>query len=403
MKYLRALLVKSGMSASQSPANTHKKIIIRCVAVIIIIVSVNLISLIFMPDYARRAIIHFGSGIEDYKFFENRVVAAGTPRPWGLSPDYNGKKIPARYLEQMEKLKTRAFLVIQNGEIISETYWGGHDEKFISNSFSMSKSIVGLLTGIALHDGKIKSLDQGVGDFLPEFRSRGKSGITIRHLLGMSSGIKWDENYYDPFGAAARSYFGSGLDSLVKGLDASEPPGKRFRYISINTQILGSVLEKAAGMSLSEYTSEKLWKPLGAQTRALWSLDDKDGVEKAFCCFNATARDFARIGALVLNRGNWNGVQLVPGEYIDAAIAPDPGLVDKDNNPVDYYGYQFWILHHKDMTIPYIRGIQGQYVFIIPKMNVVVVRIGKKRSSIVKNHAPEDSYMYIDAAFELMQ
>jgi CubicO group peptidase (beta-lactamase class C family) len=126
-------------------------------------------------------------------------------------------------------------------------------------------------------------------------------------------------------------------------------------------------------------------------------------MEKAYCCFNSTARDFARIGQLVLNGGTWRGTRLISERYIKAATSPASWLVDEENRPVDFYGYQFWIMHHRGLTIPCLRGIHGQYIFIIPQKNAVVVRLGKERSEAQKNHMREDSYEYVDAALELMK
>lgn len=356
----------------------------------------------FLPDYTRTALKRFEFRIDDYRTSENRVVEAGQPQPWAISPLYNKKQISGRHKKLLTDLKTVSFLVIRNNEILHEQYWNAYTEKSISNSFSTAKSMLSLLVGIAIQEGKIKGLDQPVSDFIPEYRSGGRERITIRHLLTMSSGLDWNESYWNPFAESAAAYFGTGLKRLVRGLPAAGAPGGLFRYSSGDSQILGDVIAVASGTSLSNYASEKLWKPLGAAAPALWSLDGKDGMERAFCCLNSTARDFARLGQLVLDGGVWKGKQLVPKKYIDEATTPQTDMVDDAKKPIDYYGYQFWILRHRGLTIPYMRGVKGQYIFIIPQKKAVVVRLGEKRIDRKKDNTPLDAFEWIDAALDLM-
>jgi CubicO group peptidase (beta-lactamase class C family) len=172
--------------------------------------------------------------------------------------------------------------------------------------------------------------------------------------------------------------------------------------LSGNTELLAFVLEKATGKSISEYASEKLWIPIGASKSAFWSLDHKDGVEKAYCCFNSNARDFARIGALYMHGGNWHGLQIVPEDYVKNSIVP-ANLLDEENKPNDRYGYSWWMLDYKNMHIYYARGILGQYVVAIPEKNILMVRLGHKRSKEKINDHPKDLYTYIDAALDLNQ
>jgi CubicO group peptidase (beta-lactamase class C family) len=156
-------------------------------------------------------------------------------------------------------------------------------------------------------------------------------------------------------------------------------------------------------MQVSEYASLKLWQPLGAQQNALWSLDKENGHEKAYCCFNATALDFAKIGQLILNKGKWNGQQLISEAYLQQATQPADHLKSESGSAVDFYGYQFWIIQHKGMRIPYARGILGQYIFVIPQKNAVVVRLGKKRRTDRVGEHPSDVLLYLDAAFSVLK
>ena len=152
-------------------------------------------------------------------------------------------------------------LIIHHDSIVFEKYWGEFNDKSCTNSFSIAKTVTSILVGCAIADGSIKSLDQPVGDFLPEYKEGDFSKITVRHLLTMSSGIAFDEDYADPCAYPAEAYYGSDLRSLTLGYTTvTEEPGKTFRYLSGNTQVLGFVLAKATGKTLSDYASEKLWQ-----------------------------------------------------------------------------------------------------------------------------------------------
>ena len=142
---------------------------------------------------------------------------------------------------------------------------------------------------------------------------------------------------------------------------------------------------------------------MGPKHDAMWNLDKKDGLEKAYCCFNSNARDFARWGQLILNNGSWNGKQLISEAYVKAATKPANYLVDETGEHIDYYGYQWWIINYKGYQIPYMRGILGQYVFAIKEKNAFVVRLGHKRSDELIGPNRKDIYVYLDAAFELLE
>ncbi len=170
-----------------------------------------------------------------------------------------------------------------------------------------------------------------------------------------------------------------------------------------NTQILAMVLEAATGKRISHYASHKIWKHIGAKHDALWSLDQEDGMEKAYCCFNTNVRDFARLGQLILNKGIWNGKRIISEEYLVEATAPKTYHIDKKTgDSVNFYGFQWWIINYKGYQTPYMRGILGQYIFSIPDKNAVVVRLGHKRSKEYIGHHPKDVYDYLDAAFLLL-
>ncbi|MGE0561220.1 MAG: serine hydrolase domain-containing protein [Flavobacteriales bacterium] len=338
-----------------------------------------------------------GPSIDEYDIFENRTVEIGIPQPWAASSTYNKKNNEALHAE-IEKYHPAALLVIKNDSIVFEEYWDDYNENSLTNSFSMAKSYIGMLIGIALDEGKINSIDDPVANYLPLYKDHPE--LTIKHLLTMSSGINFDESYTSPFGHMAKAYYGKDIEKLNENYTVTEAPGKIFKYLGGNTIILSFILEKVTGKPVSQYMSEKVWQPLGAQNPALWNLDHKEGREKAYCCFYSNARDFARIGKLYLNKGLWNNQRIISEEYVTASICPAYYLKDGNGNLVDYYGYQIWTTYYKDMDIFFFRGIKGQYTIVIPDKNMIVVRLGKERSKEFINNNPRDLYTYIDFALE---
>jgi CubicO group peptidase (beta-lactamase class C family) len=161
---------------------------------------------------------------------------------------------------------------------------------------------------------------------------------------------------------------------------------------------------KATGKSVTQYATEKLWQPLHMEQQALWSTDHANGMEKAFCCLSATARDYAKLGQLVLQGGRWDSTQVIPAAYIKEATSPATYLLNKKNQPVNHYGYQFWIMHHKNLTIPYFCGIIGQFIFVIPEKNAVIVRLGANvANSLDDNEQYTDGFEYVDAGLSILE
>ncbi|MFD2514733.1 serine hydrolase domain-containing protein [Pontibacter locisalis] len=349
-------------------------------------------------SYIYKAVLYNFADIDDHKIFEQREIDAPfKSQPWPLSEKYNKLKMPSDLERLHEEIESVAFLVVKEDSILYEQYWDGYSDESLSNSFSMAKSIVSMLIGIAIKEGKIKSVEQPVGDFLPEFKEGDKAKIKIKHLLWMSSGLNWDESYSNPLSMTTEAYYGSDLEKIIARLKPVQEPGEEFTYKSGDTQVLGFVLKAATGKNLSEYAEEKLWKPLGAKEDAEWSIDRPKGIEKAYCCFFSNARDFARLGKLYLQNGVWNGDTIISPSYVKASITPS-GLVDaSDKEKVDFYGYQWWLLpNYKGQDIFYARGILGQYIIVIPEKDIVIVRLGKKRAERIGKH-PGEVMAMIDA------
>lgn len=363
-----------------------------CLCFVLLVVGFNVWLVTTEKLFFYDALRYNFVDIDDYTLFSNRTISKSEqPKVWPFSKSYSTNVISDSLKRKLEIIETVAFLIIQNDSITHEMYWSGYNEKSWSNSFSMAKSYIGALIGIAIQEGKLKSVDQPVADFLPSFQEGKKSKITIRHLLMMSSGLDWEEAYASPFSATTEAYYGKDLYKQVSMLKAVEEPGKIFRYKSCDTQLLSFVLEKATGMKVAEYASEKLWKKIGCEQDALWSLDKENGNEKAYCCLNSNARDFAKLGKLYLDSGRVGGESILSVEYVKGSIHPH-GLPDGDLDykPSNFYGYQWWTIpDYKGHFVFYARGILGQYIIVIPDKKIIIVRLGHKRGAVVGKHYSE--------------
>lgn len=329
-------------------------------------------------NYVYKALVYQHVDLDDYQIFENREIKAEQPKPWPQAKLSNAINLPDSLQAVFSDLETVSILLIRKDSILYEQLWPGYTAEYLGNSFSVAKSFISVLTGIALKDGDIKSLDQKAADFIPEFRDDERAQISIRHLLTMSSGLEFTEAYNLPISHTTESYYGTDLYSLCTRLKLVEEPGTHYRYKGCDPQLLAFILQKATGKSISEYLSEKLWSPLGAERAALWSLDKKDGQEKAYCCISAQARDFARLGKLMLDSGKVNGTMLLPDWYIkDATVGH--GITDKEGKKTNYYGYYWWNMSDIGLKAYYARGILGQYVVLLPQERMILVRTGHNR------------------------
>ena len=373
---------------------------------LIIFILINLLIILSGKIWMYKAISitylkgYSSSYIDDFVHFPANSIETGTHQEWEIANSYNKEELPEFINEVNLELETVAFMIIKNDSIIFEEYWHGYSADTMSNSFSMAKSWVSTLVGVAIKEGKIEGINQKVCDFIPEFCENRNSEITIKHLLTQSSGLDWNENYYNPLGQIARAYYGNDLRALITNLKSIDSPGKVFKYHSSCTQLLAFLVEKATGKTVSKYASEKLWKPMGAKHPALWNTDTEDGDEKAFCCINSNARDFARLGKLYMSNGNWNGIQILDSSYVKEATSV-ADLLDQNGNKNVNYGYQFWLAERQGLSIFYARGLLGQYVICIPEKNMIVVRLGRKYGDYLEDGHHDDFYAFIDAALEM--
>src|SRR5690554_1289894 len=370
---------------------------------LIILVVITGLIYIFDYGYLVRAVRvtyltgHKTAFLEDYTYFDNREIKAGTPQPWNVSKDYN-KVNPTEKLEQTHnELQTTSFLIVKNDSIWHESYYdiGATDSK--TNSFSMAKSIVTSALGKAIDLGMIPNLDTKVIDYLPELKGEYANELTVGDLASMASGQKWDENYYGPTSVTTQAYFKKDLRELMLSLPIDNKPGQKFIYQSGDTQLLAMVLEKATKMPLANFVSKYFWQPMGMENDALWQIDHAtDGIEKAYCCIASNARDFARFGKLYLQNGIWNGQQILSSEFVQKSI--EPRFADSTQ-----YGYGWWLENYKNQAIYYMRGHLGQFVIVLPESDIIIVRLGHLKGLQTKeNPHSEDLYIYIDEALAMV-
>ncbi|MEY4926974.1 MAG: hypothetical protein RI894_1410 [Bacteroidota bacterium] len=317
--------------------------------------------------------------IGDFKIFTNNPLQHAdltTHFVRSKSPFKTNKPDFERFLGDN---KTVAFLVLKNDTLLYEKYFNDYDTLSIVPSFSMAKSVISALIGCAIEDKLIQSVDDPVAKYVPEMAKNGFDKVTLRHVLNMNSGLAFNESYVNPTGEAAKFYYGDQLEEYILNLKLAKQPGSGFDYVSGNTQILGfvlhRVLEKTTYKTVTNYLQAKIWTPLGCEFDASWSTDHEGGIEKTFCCLNARARDFAKFGELYLHKGNWHGKQLVPETWVKESTTPNIA----ENNSLAYH-YQWWFpSENGDYTA---RGILGQYIYVNPNNNIVIVRMGADNGNV---------------------
>lgn len=367
-----------------------------------VVLLLLVVALLYLTDYEYilkgvRVVYlkgHTTAYIDDHPHFENMNIAASSaPQPWPLHSQFNSAQ-PTTTLEQTNaQLGTVAFLIIKNDSIWYEHYEEGYGVHSQTNSFSMAKSITSALLGKAIKDGVIKSLDQPIGDFFEQYA---QDDTTVGDLSSMASGLDWEESYVSPFSVTARSYYDDDLAETILNLKVVETPGKEYKYLSGNSQLLGMVIEKATGKKLADYLSESLWQPMGAEQSALWQVDDAEHrLAKTFCCIASNARDFARFGKLYKDYGRWDGRQLLDSTFVATSVQPR-----FSESPE--YGYGFWLSEHLDKKIFVMRGILGQYVITIPEDDLIIVRLGHERGEFIDQPFTKDFYTYVEEVYKML-
>lgn len=269
----------------------------------------------------------------------------------------------------MKAYNVSGVLVLKDGQVVLEKYGLGRGPEDRWTSFSVAKSVTATLVGAAIKDGKIKSLNDPVTDYIPELKGSGYDGVTVRHLITMSSGVKWNEDYTDPNSDVAKagmSVLEPGVNPIVsymRRLPREQPPGQ-FVYKTGETDLAGILVSNAVGKPIGDYLSEKVWAPYGMEQDAIWMLDP-GGHERGGCCMSMTLRDYARIGLFILGDGKVDGASVVPeGWTAEATSALLP-----TGDPGEGYGYFWWT---KDDGSYAAVGIFGQAIITYPKENLII-------------------------------
>jgi CubicO group peptidase (beta-lactamase class C family) len=304
---------------------------------------------------------------DQHRFPARPIRAGGDPSPL---PAGGELQVPAPPPD------TLAYLVVHRDRLVHERYFHGAGRHTRQTSFSVAKSFLSTLVGIAIDEGRIGSVTDPVTDYLPELAARDPRfrRITLRHLLTMSSGIGYQERSLPlPWGDDVNTYYGTDLrDLALRGTRVEGPPGQRWNYNNYHPLLLGMVLERATGMRVSDYLAARLWRPLGAEADATWSLDsERSGFEKLESGLNATPADYARFGQLFLHRGEWGGTRIVSERWVAAATA-----ADTTTDPAGHYQYFWWVDEERPGRF-YALGNYGQYLYVAPDADTVVVRLGR--------------------------
>ena len=333
--------------------------------------------------------------ISDYKYFDNREIIASNPQPWLIHKQYNQIEASEKLKEINQNRKTKSFLVIKNDRIIYEKYYDDYSDSGISNSFSVTKSIVVSMLWKAIMLGHIKGIDQPVSDFFDEYKVGLASKLTVGNLASMSSGMDWSEEYYSPINITAESYFTKDLRAVILNRKIVNEPGKSFKYLSGDTQLLGMVIEKATNSTLSDFLEKHFWNPIGAENNALWQIDSKEnGMEKSYCCFSATARDFARFGKLYINKGMWDETKILDSVYVNLSLKP---VFEK----TPYYGYGWWLYEFEGKKVFTMNGHRGQFVISFPDENIIIVRQGEYNNKVEDGNGTSDLQHYISEGYKI--
>ena len=330
------------------------------------------------------------------------MSASAQPRPYSQG---TAIELPEDFLFAGQALNTEQFLadswttgllVIQNDQIVHEAYTLGHNESTRTISWSMAKSFISAMMGIAVDEGSIASIEQTVDIYAPELKGSGYEGVRIKDVLQMSSGIDFNENYADfnsDINRWGRGFaLGSPQDDFAATLTRGREPGTLNHYVSIDTHVLSMVLSRATGQSVTDYMQEKLYEPLGMEYDGYWIVDG-DGTEMALGGLNLTLRDFAKLGSLYLHNGALGKKQIVPAEWVKVSTAADAPHIQPEQDDFGY-GYQWWLPLSEDGEYMAM-GVYGQYIYVNPAKNTVIVKLSANPHYNDLSYVPSSDYSHL--------
>lgn len=377
-------------------------VVLAVVGLAVLIVAAACI--VYPPEYVYRVLAWRQTDVADFRKFPNHPLRASAS-PWRLpsAPDPRVAKV----LEEMTKAPdweqilretaTQAFIVIQDGKVLYEKYANGTRRDSIVTSFSVAKSFTSALIGAAIEEGLIASVDDPITKYLPELAARDRrfAKITIRHLLLMASGLEFKEfrpllfNGDNPLTA----YYPDQRKLALTNTRIAGPPARVFSYNKYHPQLLGMILERVTGMTVTQYLQKKIWDPLGMEYGGSWSTDSrKSDFEKMETGVNARAIDFAKFGLLYLNSGLRQDRRILPASWVGESTRPDWSLGFSQFPGGLYYKYMWWGLADRSRPGEYeflAVGDKGQYIFVAPQKKLVMVRNG------IKEGVPKDQWLVI--------
>ena len=303
--------------------------------------------------------------------------------------------------EALDYFKSDGLIVLQNADLIYENYWQGNSQNQPHISWSVAKSFLSALIGIAYHDGLIEDLNDPITKYLEDFQATGYANIPVKDILQMSSGIIFNEDYADynsDINKFARALAqGTSMRDFAKKLENGKEPGTFNHYVSIDTQMLAMLLEEVTGKTVSQNLEEKIWTKIGMENDAYYMVDDT-GMEWALGGLNATLRDYAKFGLLYLNKGAWNGKQIVPEDWVNASHSlKEPHLQPGDNELSSNtwgYGYQWWVPGFPE-TDYLAAGIYNQYIYIDPITKVVIAKTSSNYKFNQERQYSKDAHVAI--------
>jgi CubicO group peptidase (beta-lactamase class C family) len=356
-----------------------------------LLLLVGISCIVYTPEYVFRCIVNREGKTSDYLFFPERIIAkSSNPYQYGYKPNdslgtlevsfLKKGKMSSRLLDELaQSTDTTSLIVIHKNEVVYEKYYNGYATDSINTSFSTVKSFVSLMIGIAIDEGFIQSEEQPVSDFISEFAGTDFADITIRELLMMRSKIAYRPGGVSSlwFSDGAKSYYYPDLRKLaLTSLRIDKDYSGEFHYNNYHPLLLGIILERSTGMSVSEYFRTRIWDKIGAENDASWSLDsDESGFEKMESGLNFRSIDFAKIGSMLINRGKWNGNTIVSEGWLDRSIIADEPI----NESGIGYQYMWYSFDNGQGGYNYFaHGNHGQYLYISPENETVIVRTGNE-------------------------
>jgi CubicO group peptidase (beta-lactamase class C family) len=343
------------------------------------------------PYWAGITLFSEAHRVENFRAMDRVFPSRAVPRSgpvWAF--EHDPRALPQSYPFDgaehdlgafLDRTVTTGLLVVHRGAITHEEYRLGADATSPLTSWSVAKSVLSALIGIAVDEGHIASIRDPIGRYVPALASSSYGPVPIEDALTMSSGVAFDEDYDNPFSDINMLFIrtmamGTPVEETIAGLQGIRAPGVFNDYVSSDSLALGLVLEAATGMPVAEYLASRLWGPMGAETDASWSTD-RTGREFALCCLNATLRDYARFGRLFLEGGARDGRQIVPADWVVASVNPTAPHLQPGENPASSwtfgYGYKWWIPEEPQGDFLAI-GVWGQFVYVDPARAVVIVK-----------------------------